>query len=435
MTLPRLALATAALCLPASAHAFCGTYVGQPGEVFYSGASQVFLARDGGRTVLTLRNDVEGDVADFAMVIPVPEVLDEDDVNVLDRAILERVRDYAGPRLVAYACSDFLYDGASATTNACACSTRSYQVDASGGGIPQGDVLDVTVEAEFAAGEYDIVILSSEDSADLLTWLDREGYGVSPEAEALLAKYIAADARFLAAKVRLEDVPVAPGPDGRPFLTPLQLTYESESFSLPIRLGTVNSPGSQDLLLYTLTHLIEGEVAIANYPFVELENDCLFEPEANGALEDYLDRMMDDAVAANGGAAWARTYSWAPGLCDPCPPGGALPDEVVRALGFREGVSQAHLTRLWMRYEADAIDADLSLYGRGSTDTFQLRYIERKPGLEQWFPVCEQGWVEDFPACEDVDDATEQSSPAAWWMSLGLTALLAGAGALLRRRA
>ena len=82
----------AALIVPAAAQAFCGTYVGEAGAELTSGASKVVMVRDGNRTVLTLANDVEGSVKDFAVVIPVPEVLSEEDVRVLDPAILDTLR-------------------------------------------------------------------------------------------------------------------------------------------------------------------------------------------------------------------------------------------------------------------------------------------------------------------------------------------------------
>lgn len=55
--------------------AFCGFYVAKADSSLYNQASQVIIARDGRRTVLTMSNDYQGDVKDFAMVIPVPVVL------------------------------------------------------------------------------------------------------------------------------------------------------------------------------------------------------------------------------------------------------------------------------------------------------------------------------------------------------------------------
>ena len=52
--------------------AFCGFYVAKADTALYNEASQVAIAKDGSRTVLTMANDFKGDVKDFAMVVPVP---------------------------------------------------------------------------------------------------------------------------------------------------------------------------------------------------------------------------------------------------------------------------------------------------------------------------------------------------------------------------
>jgi len=440
--------------LPGAAQAFCGTYVGEAGAELTSGASQVVLVRQQDRTVLTLANDVEGSVRDFAVVIPVPEVLDQEDVRVVDDSLLDTVAAYSGPRLVEYTCEDFRYEwdpdyydyGSGGRGCALGCSEASFAVDDTDADFDSqapSESLDVTVEAEFAAGEYDIVILSSEDSADLLTWLSQEGYGVSEQAQDLLGEYIDGSSRFLAAKVRLDDVPTADGPEGRPYLSPLQITYTSEAFTLPIRLGTVNSPGTQDLIVYTLTGGRGGPVGIANYDEISwttesFDNDCLYDPDQHGELGDWMDQRMQASVDANQGAGWMMTYTWGPAKCDPCPPGGPLDDAVLAELGFEGSSENAQFTRLWMRYDAQAATQDLVLYKTGDSAQRQLRYIQRTDGLEQFFPVCGEGWAEadSYPTCAeqaDVDEA-QQSSIGPWWLGLSALGLFAGLGVVLRRR-
>ena len=57
------------LLLTQPAWAFCGFYVAKADTELYNQASQVIIARDGDRTVLTMANDYQGDVDDFAMVV------------------------------------------------------------------------------------------------------------------------------------------------------------------------------------------------------------------------------------------------------------------------------------------------------------------------------------------------------------------------------
>ena len=56
------------------ARAFCGFYVAKADANLYNRASQVVIARDGNRTVLTMANDYQGEPKDFALVVPVPVV-------------------------------------------------------------------------------------------------------------------------------------------------------------------------------------------------------------------------------------------------------------------------------------------------------------------------------------------------------------------------
>ena len=60
------------LIAPEMTRAFCGFYVAKADSKLFNKASQVVLARDGNRTVLTMANDYEGEAKDFDVVIPVP---------------------------------------------------------------------------------------------------------------------------------------------------------------------------------------------------------------------------------------------------------------------------------------------------------------------------------------------------------------------------
>ena len=68
-------LIVAALCAAQEAGAFCGFYVGKADAKLFNEASQVIMARDGERTVISMRNDFQGELTDFALVVPVPAVL------------------------------------------------------------------------------------------------------------------------------------------------------------------------------------------------------------------------------------------------------------------------------------------------------------------------------------------------------------------------
>ena len=84
------------------AYSFCGFYVAKGDSSIFNKASQVVLVRDENRSVITMMNDFEGNYKNFAMVVPVPEVLQKDQINAGDSKIVKHLDNYTAPRLVEY---------------------------------------------------------------------------------------------------------------------------------------------------------------------------------------------------------------------------------------------------------------------------------------------------------------------------------------------
>src|SRR5262245_42299843 len=90
-----VALVLLTLIAAARAEAFCGFYVASGDAKIYNQASQVVLVRDGDRTVMTLANDFKGAPDQFAMVVPVPTVLERGQIHVGERAVIEHLDAYS----------------------------------------------------------------------------------------------------------------------------------------------------------------------------------------------------------------------------------------------------------------------------------------------------------------------------------------------------
>src|SRR4029077_20466419 len=98
-----LALSTlCAIARPHDARAFCGFYVGKADSNLFNHASQVVMVRHGDKSVLSLMNDYEGAPSDFALVVPVPEVLQKEQIHIGNREIFKKLDEYSSPRLVEY---------------------------------------------------------------------------------------------------------------------------------------------------------------------------------------------------------------------------------------------------------------------------------------------------------------------------------------------
>jgi hypothetical protein len=436
------------LLLPA-AQAFCGTYLASSDAALVNQRSQVVLARQGTRTTLTLSPDYTGDPTEFAMLIPVPQVLEEGDVRTVDASVVARVAQFGAPRLVGYSCANLHgwdsgwghYGGSDGdSSGGCGRGCGANSKDGSGdtgdsrrntdtGADEDGEAWDVAVESEFAVGSYEIVTLSADDAADLLGWLGDNGYVVSADAESMLQDYLDQGVFFIAAKVSLDAAGAGEG------LPPLQFAYESELLSLPMKLGTLNSPGEQDVLVHVLGDNGSGRAGISNYPELALTDECMWAEEAAETFTAFVERSFDaDFAAADAGAAWAVEHAWSPSSCDPCT-GPTLDTSTLAELGYSGG--DAFLTRLHVRTTPEAAGEDLTFYFSNDAATEQLKFIQYGQELESDFPICGQGWVTDDPgSCED-DERGRRVPAGARHQAVPVLPLLLGlllVGAAARRR-
>ena len=352
----------AALAAPQAADAFCGFYVSGAGADLFANASQVVMMRSGTRTVLAKQNSYDGPAEDFAMVVPVPVVLQKDNVKTLPHDIFERVDKLAAPRLVEYWEQDPCrpQPKPESVTAMPMARTRS---EAKGSGAGR---LGVTVEAQFTVGEYQIVILSAKEATGLDTWLREEKYKIPDGAEPYLKPYVEGGSKFFVAKVDSTKVKFE---NGRAKLSPLRFHYESSEFSLPIRLGMMNSSGTQDLIVHILAPGQRYEVA--NYANVTIPTNLDVREEARARFGEFYAALFDRTLEKNKGAV-VTEYSWDAGSCDPCPSpalsfgdlatlgadvvggGGAGSSRGGRMMG-----AGFVLTRLHARYAKDGISEDL----------------------------------------------------------------------------
>ncbi len=391
--------------LPLVAQAFCGFYVGKADADLFNEASKVILARHDGKTVITMANDYKGELTEFAMVVPVPTVVTKQQVHVTDNAIVNHLDAYTAPRLVEYfdsnPCERIMYESMMRKTAA------PMAADMAGGGAASSaKAMGVTIEDQYTVGEYDILVLSAKHSNGLQQWLDTNGYKVPVKARNVLSSYIKQGVKFFVAKINLSEQEKT----GRTYLRPLQVAFESEKFMLPIRLGTVNANGPQDLILYTLTK--EGRVETSNYRTVKLPTGMDIPLFVEDDFGDFYKDMFKHQVKKENMSTVFTEYAWDMGWCDPCA-ADPLSFNELRELGvywlqdhqqpqpqpwIRRGrtsqkmapqrimpprrpqrVQNVFVTRLHVRYDADHFPEDLMLHETQDRTNFQSRYVLRHP--------------------------------------------------------
>ena len=356
------------------ADAFCGFYVTGANAELTNNATMVVLMRDGTRTVLSMQNNYQGPAKDFAMIVPVPVVLQEADVKILPDEVFDRVDKLASPRLVEYWEQDpcnppIYYDMVK--------SAEMMPSGAGGGGKLDKDT-GVTIEAQFEVGEYQVVILSAKDSTGLDTWLAREKYNIPKGAEPLLRPYVQSGSKFFVAKVDAKKVKF--DAKGQAKLSPLRFHYDSPEFALPVRLGLINAPegqgSKQDLIVHILARGVRYQTA--NYANVAIPTNLEVKNETREHFGEFYASLFDH-VLANNPKAIVTEYAWAANSCDPCPEeplnlgelvtlgADALPS-YAQMFGPNKRVDESAqwsipaefvLTRLHARYDASSLGEDL----------------------------------------------------------------------------
>jgi MYXO-CTERM domain-containing protein len=316
-------LAGASVLAARESSAFCGFYVGGAGAKLFNDATVVVMMREGTRTVLAMQNAYKGPPEKFAMVVPVPVVLQEENVKTLPRAVFDHVDQLASPRLVEYweqdPCAPQVeYKGIPKPMAAAA--------RAAPAGAAESKDYGVTIEAQFTVGEYQIVILSAQDSGGLDAWLKKEQYSIPEGAEPYFRPYVASGSKFFVAKVDIQKVKME---NGLAVLSPLRFHYDSEEFRLPVRLGLINSSGTQDLIVHVLAH---SRYEVANYPNVTIPTNFDVAEAASDKFPTFYTTLFDRTLEKNPKAV-VTEYAWEPTSCDPCP-GPALDWNDLATLGY-----------------------------------------------------------------------------------------------------
>src|SRR5262249_39112818 len=368
----------AAIAGPAAA--FCGFYVAQADSKLFNKSSKVVLTRDGNRTAITMASDYEGEPKEFAVVIPVPTFIERRQIGVVEMKTIDHLDAFTAPRLVGDHDDDPCSPPIPMSMAASVARPEASRDRRAAG------YAGVTVEANYDVGEYDVSILSAKESDGLVNWLTDNGYRIPAGADAVLASYIKQNMRFFVAKVNLDRMKLI----GAGYLRPLQVRYDTAKFMLPLRLGTVNADGPQDLIIYALTR--NGRVETTNYRTVKLPTGVDVPLYVKDEFGNFYKALFERAVKREDMRAVFVEYAWDMGWCDPCAAKPMTFKELVELgarwiesdedapFAMRRGAgANAFVTRLHVRYDAAHFPEDLVFMETRDRENFQGRYVLRHP--------------------------------------------------------
>ena len=331
--------------------------------------------RKGNRTVMTMQNTYQGPPENFAMVVPVPVVLKKEDVKTLPADVFDKVDSLSAPRLVEYWEQDPCQPPLPTPMRRVGAASRRWR--APGRAEKKKKELGVTVEAQFVAGEYEVVILSATESQrarDLAAPGEVQhpagGGGGAGPVRARQVEVLRRQGRHQEGKRDAQGVVQ---------LSPLRFAFDANELRLPVRLGLLNAAGKQDLLVYVIHPTSRFEVANYANAFIPTNLEV-----ADGVRNNYgafFAELFDATVEKMGRKVVVTEYAWQTTGCDPCPTP-PLTDEDLTTLGLDiiEGKTRAPppdepaaarrpqgwtppsswvLTRLHARYDKESLSEDL----------------------------------------------------------------------------
>ncbi|MCP5074318.1 MAG: DUF2330 domain-containing protein [Rhodobacteraceae bacterium] len=375
MSIRFLVLVSVLMAATAPASAFCGFYVARADGQLFNEASKVVFMRDRNQSSITMSSDYQGAPRDFAMIVPTPRVLKREQIRTVDAKTIDHLDNYTAPRLVEY----HDYDPCEPMVE-----PMVEVVEEGGGGFSRKQKLErrrgakalgVTIKAEYSVDNYDILILDAKQSDGLVTFLRNDGYKIPDGLADVLGGYIKGGMKFFVAKVNLK----RHSAKKKQTLKPLQISFRSSKFMLPIQLGKVNARGPQDLLLMTLTRT--GRVETANYRTQRIPTDN----NVPSFVKKHFGAFYRDMFARQVGRSGVMLeYAWDMAWCDPCAadPLSAkqLSDLGVTWLSGDANAGQdVFVTRLHLRYDKNSFRQDLKLKHTKDRSNFQGRYVMNHP--------------------------------------------------------
>jgi hypothetical protein len=186
---------------------------------------------------------------------------------------------------------------------------------------------------------------------------------------------------------------------GYTFLRPLQVAYTSPKFMLPIRLGTVNANGPQDLFVFALSR--KGRIETTNYRTVRLPTGMDLPLFVKSEFKDFYTAMFAEQVKKEDMRAVFLEYAWDMAWCDPCAADPLSPEQLRKlGVGWVGGTQvtggpaattapvrrlpgpaavDVFVSRLHLRYDAAHFPEDLVFQETADRENFQGRYVLRHP--------------------------------------------------------
>ncbi|HWZ87438.1 MAG TPA: DUF2330 domain-containing protein [Polyangiaceae bacterium] len=306
-----------ALFVAAPARAFPGFLASKKATDVKIHSTQMVVMKKGTTTAVSVMPDYEGPLEPFAMVLIVPADVTAERVTTLKREYVDRVDAISAPRFHEYWEQDPCDPGPVEQEWERNMKADSAGAFLGGGDMPQGTQkvakeLSLDVEAKKKEGEYSFSLLGKDEAVG--AWLKSKGYTAPPGAEQAVAPYLQAGMRLVVAQVDPNRVELVGG--DRAQLSPIRFWTEQPYDTIPNRVGLLNAPDKQELIVYVLDP--EQRYETKNYK-------NLFPPtnvEVDFSVKERIGEFyaaLQDIIAQKNPNTFLLEYAWPTEGCgQPC---------------------------------------------------------------------------------------------------------------------
>lgn len=311
-------LALAVLSGPRPAAAFPGFFASKKSEPIKTYSTQIAVMKRGADTVVSVMPDYEGPLEGFALVMFVPADVTIDKVTTLKRDFIDRLDSLSAPRFHEYWEQDPCDPGPVAQEW-----ERNLKVEGAasgplGGGAPTPEAgaikpakeLFLDVKAKQKEGEYKFTLLDA--GADVTAWLTSHGYKPPEGAAAALKPYGAL--RPLVAEVDPKRIELVGG--DRAQLSPVRFSTGQPFDTIPSRLGLLNSPKQQELIIYVIDP--ESRYEAKNYKTIFPPTNVHLDFTAKERMGEFYNALYD-LILQKQPQSFLSEYAWPTDGCgQPC---------------------------------------------------------------------------------------------------------------------
>jgi MYXO-CTERM domain-containing protein len=307
-----------ALSVPKPAAAFPGFFASKKSEPIKTYSTQIAVMKRGADTVVSVMPDYEGPLEGFAMVLLVPADVTSDKVTTLKRDFIDRLDSLSAPRFHEYWEQDPCDPGPVEQEW-----ERNLKVEGAasgplGGGAPTPEAgalkpakeLFLDVKAKQKEGEYKFTLLDA--GADVTAWLTSHGYKAPEGAAAALKPYGAF--RPLVAEVDPKRIELVGG--DRAQLSPVRFATSQPFDTIPSRLGLLNAPKEQELIIYVIDP--EARYETKNYKTIFPPTNVQLDFTAKERMGEFYNALYD-LILKKHPQSFLSEFAWpAEGCGQPC---------------------------------------------------------------------------------------------------------------------